>query len=54
MESLGLTYQAGDNRYTTSKSKLTIEEMAEGIGLSKRSYQQRKQISISMKKLGHC
>ena len=45
MESLGLTYQAGDNRYTTSKSKLTIEEMAEGIGLSKRSYQQRKQIS---------
>lgn len=45
MESLGLTYQAGDNQNTASKSKVTIAEMAESIGLSKRSYQQRKQIS---------
>lgn len=44
LERLGMTYQQGDNRYTSAKEKLTIEEMAESIGLSKRSYQQRKQI----------
>ena len=45
MEQLGLTYSQGDNRFTTQEEKLTIEELAGGIGLSKRSYQQRKQIS---------
>jgi ParB family chromosome partitioning protein len=41
---LGLTYSAGDNNHTKQTNKLTIEELADGIGVSKRSYQQRKQI----------
>ena len=45
MDQLGLTYSQGDNRFTTQEEKLTIEDLADGIGLSKRSYQQRKQIS---------
>jgi len=44
LKRLGLTYTAGDNLHTKKTSKVTIEELAEGIGLSKRSYQQRKQI----------
>lgn len=44
LSELGLTYSAGDNNHTKQESKVTIEELAEGIGLSKRSYQQRKQI----------
>ena len=45
MESLGLTYQAGDNKSSKSKDKITVAEMAESLGKSKRSYQQYKQIS---------
>ena len=44
LSKLGLTYSAGDNHHTKKEAKVTIEELAEGIGLSKRSYQQRKQI----------
>ena len=44
MDSLGLTYQQGDNAHTRSEEKLTVQDLADGIGLSKRSYQQRKQL----------
>ena len=44
MDSLGLTYQQGDNAHTRSDEKLTVQDLADGIGLSKRSYQQRKQL----------
>ena len=45
MASLGTIYSAGDNQHTSVESKVTVEELASGVGLSKRSYQQRKQIS---------
>lgn len=45
MDQLGLTYSQGDNRFTTDKTKLTVQDLADGVGLSKRSYQQRKQIA---------
>ena len=45
MGQLGLTYSAGDNKHTKNEEKLTITEMADGIGMSKRSYQQRKQVA---------
>lgn len=44
MVDLGLTYQQGDNRHTKSDEKVSIEDLANGIGMSKRSYQQRKQL----------
>ena len=44
MDSLGLTYQQGDNAHTRSDEKLTVQDLADGIGLSKWSYQQRKQL----------
>ena len=46
LEELGLTYDAtGDNQYSQDADKLTIADIAEGIGLSKRVYQRKKQIS---------
>jgi len=45
MDELGLTYSKGDNRFTHNESKLTIEDLASSIGLSKRAYQLRKQVS---------
>ena len=45
LKKLGLLYQAGDNKNTLDDEKLTIADIAEGIGLSKRTYQKRKQIS---------
>ena len=45
LKKLGLLYQQGDNKNTMSEEKLTIADVAEGIGLSKRTYQKRKQIS---------
>ena len=45
LKELGLLYQRGDNQNNMSDEKLTIADVAEGIGLSKRSYQKRKQIS---------
>ena len=45
MDELGLTYQQGDNRYTSEETKLTIEDLATSIGLSKRAYQLRKQVA---------
>ena len=44
MADIGLTYRQGDNRFTKKEEKLSVEDMATGIGLSKRSYQQRKQL----------
>ena len=44
MMDLGLAYQQGDNRFTKTAEKVSLEDMATGIGLSKRSYQQRKQL----------
>ena len=44
MASIGTIYKAGDNQHTSGDSKVTIEDLASGVGLSKRSYQQRKQI----------
>ena len=40
MKDLGFTYQQGDNRFTTKEEKITVEEMADGIGVRKRAYQQ--------------
>ena len=45
MEGLGMMYSQGDNRHTKKDEKITIEDLADSIGLSKRSYQQRKQVS---------
>ena len=45
MDQLGLTYSQGDNRFTKDTTKLSIQDLADGVGLSKRSYQQRKQIT---------
>ena len=45
LKSLGLLYQRGDNKHTLQDEKLTITDVAEGIGLTKRTYQKRKQIS---------
>jgi len=45
MDELGLTYSKGDNRFTHDESKLTIEDLASSIGLSKRAYQLRKQVA---------
>ena len=44
MRQMGLTYERGDNRFTTSEEKLTLTDLAEGIGLSRRQYQMRKQL----------
>ena len=44
MADIGLTYKQGDNRFTKQQEKVSVADMAEGIGLSKRSYQQRKQL----------
>ena len=44
-QDLGLTYKQGDNRWTKEKDKLTIEDLAKGIGISKRGYQLRKQVA---------
>jgi ParB family transcriptional regulator, chromosome partitioning protein len=44
MRELGLTYQQGDNRHTIKEGKISVEEMAKGVGMSKRSYQHRKQL----------
>ncbi len=45
LKALGLTKSSGDNRFTSSEGKLRIKDIAEGIGLSERSYQKRKQVS---------
>ena len=45
LEDLGLTYKRGDNRYTHEGTKLTIGDLAASIGLSRRSYELRKQVS---------
>ena len=42
---LGLTYAPGHNQHSISEDKLTIADIAEGIGLSKRAYQKTKQIA---------
>ena len=44
MREMGMTYERGDNRFTTSEDKLTLSDLAEGIGFSRRQYQMRKQL----------
>ena len=44
LKELGLTYLSGDNAHSISEEKYSVKELAAGIGLSSRSYQQRKQI----------
>ena len=48
LKELGMTYEQGDNRFTSNSEKYTIEDMSKSIGLPKRSYQRRKQISIGL------
>ncbi len=45
MEELGMTYKRGDNQTNMKEDKMTVKDLAESIGYSQRSYQQRKQIS---------
>jgi len=45
MDELGLTYKVGDNKHTMDDTKYSVEDLARSIGLSKRSYQFRKQIA---------
>ncbi len=45
LRNLGLTYERGDNRFTSDTEKLSIEDIADGIGLSRKSYTQRRQIA---------
>lgn len=45
MKELGLTYSQGDNRFTNEEKKLTVKDLADGLGMNKRSYQLRKQIT---------
>jgi len=44
MREMGLTYMRGDNRFTTNDEKLTLTDLAEGIGYTRRQYQMRKQL----------
>ena len=45
MEQLGMTYKQGDNRFTTDTVKMTLADLAESSGMSKRSYQITKQVA---------
>ena len=42
---LGLLYKAGDNHHTKDDTKMTTEDLASSVGMSRRSYQFRKQLS---------
>ena len=48
MDELNLLYRRGDNRYTSDGAKLTIDDLARSIGLSKRQYEMRKQIATNL------
>jgi DNA modification methylase len=48
LDELGLLYKRGDNRFTTAEDKLTINDLAEGIGYTRRSYTMRKQIAQNL------
>ena len=48
MDELNLLYRRGDNRYTSDGAKLTIEDLAKSIGLSKRQYELRKQVATNL------
>ena len=48
MDELNLLYKRGDNRYTSDGIKLTIDDLAKSIGLSRRQYEMRKQIAASL------
>ena len=47
LDELGLTYQAGDNQVNVTNGKLTIKDIASGIGYSKRQYQMRKVFNLT-------
>tara|TARA_Y200000002_G_scaffold331360_1_gene296500 strand:- start:2980 stop:4470 length:1491 start_codon:yes stop_codon:yes gene_type:complete len=48
MDELNLLYRRGDNRYTSKGTKLTIDDLAKSIGISKRQYELRKQIATNL------
>ena len=48
MNELNLIYKRGDNRFTSGGSKLTIDDLAKSIGLSRRQYELRKQIATNL------
>ena len=48
MHELNLIYKRGDNRFTSGGSKLTIDDLAKSIGLSRRQYELRKQIATNL------
>lgn len=48
LRQLGLLYERGDNRFTIKEEKLKIEDLAETIGHSRRSYTMRKQIATNL------
>jgi len=48
LSQLGLLYERGDNRFTIKEEKLSVEDLAESIGHSRRSYCMRKQIASNL------
>ena len=48
MKEMDLLYKRGDNRYTSTGTKLTIEDLAKSIGLNEKQYKRRKQIAMNL------
>ena len=48
MDDMNLLYKRGDNRYTSSGSKLTIQDLSSSIGLNEKQYKRRKQIATNL------
>ena len=48
MDDMNLLYKRGDNRYTSTGSKLTIQDLSTSIGLNEKQYKRRKQIATHL------
>ena len=48
MDDMNLLYKRGDNRYTSTGSKLTIQDLSSSIGLNEKQYKRRKQIASNL------
>ena len=48
MDGMNLLYKRGDNRYTSTGSKLTIQDLSTSIGLNEKQYKRRKQIASNL------
>ena len=48
MDDMNLLYKRGDNRYTSTGSKLTIQDLSTSIGLNEKQYKRRKQIASNL------